>query len=1024
MWLKTCYAKLILFAGLLMVMFLFCQFIPSGKIPSKGLEIKDGRTDPGFLQSYGEWVDSVFNSLSIEQRVAQMILVAAYSNNQKENESDVERLVRDQHIGGLVFFQGTPYRQAKLTNYYQSLAATPLLIAMDAEWGLGMRLDSTVAYPHQIMLGAIEDEQLIFDMGSQIAEQLKRLGVHVNFAPVADVNNNPENPVINSRSFGENTESVARKALLYMTGMEKKGVLSVAKHFPGHGDTNVDSHEELPVIYHTRSRIDSIELYPFRVMIQNGLPGIMTGHLKIPSLDPREVLPTSLSELVVDSLLKNSLGFKGLAFTDALGMKGISGHYKPVEAAELALLAGNDILLMPDDVPSVISYIVKQINRGKISQEEIDKRCRKILAAKYWAGLNNYSPVQLSGLDKDLNKAEYELLQRKLIESSLTLVQNRRNILPLRHLDTLKVASVILSEDHDTVFQNTLGYYMPVDRFYVKGDGSDNMDSILNCLKVYNLVIASMHSHDNNSARQYGINDCLIEWLDSLSVRQNVILNLFASPYVLNRMTRTEQLGALLVSYENSPMAQELSAQAIFGAISIHGILPVSVSHWKAFKSLLTAPELGRLKFTIPQEAGMCEDTLLRIDSLVYNAIKEQAIPGCQVLVARKGKIVMNKAYGTHMYNDKQLVSVNDIYDLASITKVAATTQALMRITDEDSIEIDQKLSAYLHYLGNTPLKDINIEDVLLHQSGLISSVQAYFHSLEPVFRNQKLISSTQTATNPVRLSYKQYLNKYTRYKDQIISPQFSEKFPLQIADHMYSLSAWPDTVYDIISKTRLNTKKEYVYSDIGFILLKQLVDSIVHSPMDCYLDSVFYRKLGAGRLCFNPLHHFSRDVIVPTEDDQIFRKQLIHGYVHDPEAAMLGGVSGHAGLFSNAIDLAKLFQMMLNGGEYAAEHFYDPDIVQLFTQVKMGIAGNRRGLGFDKPEPDQSKPSPSCLSASPSSYGQYGFTGTMVWVDPAYDLIYIFLSNRVYPDSNNNKLAEMNIRTNIQQVVYNAILK
>ncbi len=1001
---------------------LFCRFIPDKKAEGIEFKVKEAKTDPVFLLSPAAWVDSVLQSLTPEQRIAQMIMVAAYSKNNPSNEQEVETLVRDYGVGGLVFFQGSPVRQVQLTNYYQSIAKTHLLVAMDAEWGLGMRLDSTLRYPRQMMLGAIQDDRLIFDMGSQIAEQLKRLGVHINFAPVIDINNNPENPVINSRSFGEDRSNVTRKALFFMIGMENNGIISVAKHFPGHGDTRADSHEELPVIEQSRERLDSLELFPFKELIYHGLSGIMTAHLQIPALDSRKKTPASLSERVIDSLLRHEIGFDGLIFTDAMNMKGITNDYKPVEAAEKALRAGNDMLVMPGDVPGVIEHIARLVKRGKISQEEIDIHCRRILAAKYYAGLNRYKPANTANLTRDLHRQEYRLLQRQLNASAITVLRNRNNLLPLRHLDTLKVASVVFSADHDSLFQQTLGMYMPMDIFRMTGDGLDNTDSIFTALKKYNLVIASVHSNDIRSSLQYGINDCLIDLVDSLSARQEVILDLFANPYILNRFRHLDRLRAVVVSFENSPLAQELSAQLIFGALGASGTMPVTAGLWKSMASGLPVTGIGRLQFNLPLAAGMNEDTLLLIDGIVSEAIEKQAIPGCQVLVARKGTVVLNRAFGNQKYGDGKPVLVTDLYDLASVTKVVATTAALMILTDKDSLDINRKLAAYLPYLEKTNKKDLVIKDVLLHQSGLIPFIPFYFSMMEPVFKDQLLVSPIISEAYPFRVSSVQYLNRYTDYKNTFISSRQSSHFPLKVADNMYIIKSVQDTIYNGIAASPLLQKQEYVYSDLGFILFKQLVDSITRVPFDRYLDSVFYLKLGAGRLCFNPLNRFTRDEIAPTEYDQIFRKQLVHGYVHDPRAAMLGGISGHAGLFGNAFDVAKVLQMMLNNGEYGDEQFIRPETIELFTRKPLGYPGNRRGLGFDKPETDKTKPQPTVEAASAESYGHTGFTGNMIWVDPAFDLIYVFLSNRVYPDSENTRLAAMNVRTRIQQVIYNAI--
>ncbi len=1015
--------KSVLALGLFLVMVLFSRSIPVDKVDEKIMHLTDKRVDPSFLQSPASWIDSIMDTLSLEERIGQIIMVSAYSNRANRNEKEIAKLIRDYKIGGLVFFQGNPFDQALLTNYYQSLSRIPLFIAMDAEAGIGMRLDSAIRYPNQMMLGAIQNDRLIFEMGGQIARQMKRLGVHINFAPVVDINNNPQNPVINSRSFGENLSSVSRKSLFYMIGLENGGIISVAKHFPGHGDTDVDSHVELPWIHHSRQRLDSLELFPFRELIYNGLSGVMTAHLYVPSLDSRNLMPSSLSERIVDSLLRKDMGFKGLIFTDALGMKGISSHYKPVDAARLALLAGNDVLLMPEDIPGVIRELSNLIRQGILPSELVDIKCRKVLAAKYWAGLNDYKPIDMRHITADLNKPEYILLQRKLIESSLTVIDNSNHILPVRRLDTLRIASVTLSSKTDSTFQQTLQMYMPVACFQLRGDGLDNIDSIFRQLSNYNLIIASVHASTQNPASQFGINDCTLEILDSLTSRFNVVLDVFASPYLLSRIGKSDHLKALMVSYENSALVQHLSAQAICGALGVHGTLPVTPLKWADGTMGLQTEDLGRLKFTIPFEVNMNEDTLRKIDKIIEKAIQYQAFPGCQVLVARKGRIIFNKSYGNPTYDSRIPVSSENLYDLASVTKVAATTQAVMYLVDEGCVGISQKLSAYLPYLLNTNKKNILISDVLMHQSGLQSSMQFYFTTQEPVFRNQTLISSSISDDNPLKISHGKYMNRFTHYKSDIISSMPSDGFPYKMADGLYINRNWPDTMYKGIARTPVSEKKSYVYSDLGFILLKQMVDSITGMNFDRLMDSLFYSRMGANHLCFNPLNHFERSMIIPTEDDLLFRKQLIQGYVHDERAAMFGGIAGHAGLFGNAVDLAKLFQMLMNKGTYGGERYLSRETVELFTTGGKGIAGNRRGFGFDKPEPDRSKPSPACPEASSRSFGHSGFTGTMVWADPAYDLIFIFLSNRVYPDAANNKLVEMNVRTNVQQVVYHSIM-
>lgn len=1020
---KRYIVRYVLIILVMAVVSLFYHFAPDNSKSYNEFRLKSQNVDPDFLSTPDHWADSVLHSLSMKERIAQMIMAPAYTSKDRENIQEVKRLIRTYNIGGLIFFQGEPFRQAELTNYYQSMAKTPLFIAIDAEWGLGMRLDSTISYPRQMMLGAVRNENLIYEMGGQIAEQLKRIGVHINFAPVADVNNNPDNPVINSRSFGEDRANVTSKALLYMRGMQEKGIMAVAKHFPGHGDTDVDSHADLPVIRHSYNRLDSLELFPFKELINSGIGGIMTAHLQIPELDSLNKIPSSLSRLVVDSLLKQTIGFKGLVFTDAMTMKGITKYYTSEEAVEKAVLAGNDILVMPNDVPLAVETISNMIKDGKLREEEINSRCRKILLAKYWTGLHDYKPVDLQRVTGDLNKDEYQLLQRRLIESSLTVLSNKNNLLPFKRLDTLKMVSIAFGVTLDSAFQKSLNLYTTVKQHHIKSSFRFNMDSVLCMIQDHDMVIASLHSNDIRAATNYGIEDDLITLIDSLATIKNVVLNVFANPYILNRFKNLNQFRSIIVSYENSSIIQDLTAQMMFGALGTHAKLPVSVGNWYALLSGLDIQGINRLKYSIPLEAGMNREVLKQIDDTIAFAIACQAMPGCQVLIVRNGIVIMNKAYGSHEYNGTIKVKTTDIYDLASITKVGATTPVIMKLYDENVIDIKEKLSSYLPYLKKTDKKKITIEDIMLHQARLQAWIPFYYALLQPVFHWQQLFSDSLSNTNPFRIGSKQYMNRYTKYARNNIFSSGSSLHSLQVADNLFIGVNWCDSIYLAIAKSPLRGKKEYLYSDLGFYLFRFMIDSITGTSLDKNADMAFYRKLGADRLCFNPLNRYDVSEIVPTEEDQYFRKQIIQGYVHDPGAAMMGGVSGHAGLFSNANDLAKLFQMYLNEGTYAGERYINSETIELFTKGSTGVKDNRRGLGFDKPEPDTSKSGPSCRDASPLSYGHSGFTGTLVWNDPEYNLIYIFLSNRIFPDADNNKLVEMNIRTNVQQVVYDAII-
>lgn len=1017
---KRIFARVFTFILCIALFSLFIRFTSEKHNFNYEYKLRKRNVGPPFLSSPKEWIDSVFNSLTPSQKIAQLLMVAAYSNKTDYHKKEISRLVQKYNIGGLIFFQGSPYKQASLTNEYQSLAKTPLLIAMDAEWGLAMRLDSTIRYPKQMMLGAINNEKLIYEMGAHIAKQLKQIGVHLNFAPVIDVNNNPDNPVINYRSFGEERVNVARKGLLYMKGMQDNNIMAVAKHFPGHGDTDTDSHISLPLIPHSKQRLDSIELFPFKELINSGIAGVQVAHLSIPALDSSQNLASSLSEIIVNKLLKQNLGFKGLVITDAMSMGGITRHNKPEVANVKAILAGNDILLMPYNVPKTISLIQRQIRKGNITQSDIDARCKKVLAAKYWAGLSDYKPAKLYNLTKELNTPEYQLLQRKLVESSLTLLRNKNNIIPLKRLDILKIASVALGCEMPNTFQNTLELYTKIDKICVENNVS--LSRLSNKLDSSNLIIVSIHNTNRSISDNYGISDKVIEFADSLADRYNVILNIPANPYSIARFKNLKKLYGLIISYEDTEITQSLSAQLIFGAISSDGSLPVSANKdFPAGRRIKTKSNM-RLKYTIPCEVKLDNDILTKIDSVALNAINEKATPGCQILVARDGKVIYNKSFGYHTYNRKREVKNSDLYDLASITKIASTMPLFMQLYEKGILDINEKISTYLPFLDTTDKRDIVLKDVLLHQSMLKSWIPFYKSTLEPIYPGQKFSSNKFSYSYPIKIGPGYFANKHLKYKEGYYSGEYSREFPVQVAKNLYMNKFFIDSIYYMIATSELNGEEGYKYSDLGFYLLYRIIEDKINSGFENYLDSEIYNTMGAFSLCFRPLKKFSKEQVIPTENDLVFRKQILQGYVHDPGAAMLGGVCGHAGLFSNANDLAKLMQMYLNGGTYGGKKYLKEKTIRYFTTCPDTRNGNRRALGFDKPETDTTKNGPAHEKVSPDSYGHTGFTGTMTWVDPEFKIVYIFLSNRVYPDAVNNKLIELNTRTEIQRIIYEAM--
>ena len=980
--------RLVLLSLSSILLFAYCK--PEVK-SAKPKQIQDDTPkDPPFLGAGKAWVDSVMATLSTEQRIGQLFMLAAYSNKDKAHEAEILRQITTHHIGGLIFMQGGPGRQARLTNSYQKASKVPLMISIDGEWGLSMRLDSTTVFPKQMTLGAIQNDTLIYKMGLEIGRQCRRLGINVNFAPVADVNNNPSNPVINMRSFGENKYNVAAKAIAYMRGLQDKNVLANAKHFPGHGDTDTDSHKALPYMKHSKERIDSLELFPFREMIRKGLGSMMVAHLYIPSLDSTPNQPTTLSKKVITDLLKNKMGFKGLVFTDAMNMQGVAANFPSGIADVKALLAGNDILLFSDNVPKALAEIKKAIEKGDITQDEIDRRCRKVLEAKYWMGLNKFKPISTANLNTELNTGEAELLKRQLTEASLCLLENK-NIVPLKGLDSIRVAALAIDGNSGNAFQKMLNNYMMVKNFSVDKEQIPGQQSaLIEKLKPYDVVVVSVHNPKNSMNKSAGVNAAVNQLVEALNKHTKVILTVYANPYCLEKLSA--QPHGLIMAFEDNKNSQELSAQLIFGGIKAKGKLPVNTGKYKEGMGLLTY-NANRLKYTIPEELGINSNDLAGIDALVNKGIKAQAFPGCQILVAKDGKVFYHKAFGFHTYAPVEPVETSDLYDIASITKVAASTVSIMNLTDKGYIDVDKKLSDYLPVLTGTNKGPIRLRDLLAHQAGLPAWIPFHLKTLSPAA--QKRLYRTEA----------------------------SDSFPNQVADNIFMRYDYPDTIFATIAKCDINGKNPgYKYSDLGYYFFKRIIEGHTGKTLDRFAHDNFYSPLGMHRTMYNPLKQYERTEIAPTENDKTFRKQLVHGYVHDQGAALMGGVAGHAGLFSTSSDLATLMQMILNYGTYGGQRYLSEAVIKEFTRCQFCERDNRRGLGFDKPEMNYARSGPTCKCVSSLSFGHTGFTGTMAWADPDKNLIYVFLSNRVYPDAENKKLLNMDTRAQIQELIYSLI--
>ena len=925
--------------------------------------------------------------MSIHEKVGQLFMVDVFSKDSKDKTDLINSLIKDYYIGGIIFSKGGPVRQAKLSNQYQKISKTPLLMAMDAEWGLAMRLDSTFAYPWNMTLGAIADNKIVYDIGKQIGAHVKRMGMHINFSPVVDINTNPNNPIIGNRSFGEDRDNVTNKALAYMRGMQSTGILANAKHFPGHGDTDLDSHKILPTISFTKKRLDSIELHPYKRLFQEGLSSVMVAHLNVPALEKRKNFPSSISKAIVTDLLQDDLNFQGLIFTDALNMKGASNFKKPGEIDLAAFLAGNDVLLISESIPKAHQLIVEAIRKGKISEERLSRSVKKILFAKYKVGLNNYQPIELNSLLSDLNTPYDVMLYEKAIENALTVLKNDRLIIPIRKIEKTKIAYVHMGDDTGTYFFNNLNKYAQVD--WIK---ANSITEYKEKLKKYDLTIIGFHKSNANPWKEYKFSDHELTKLYEISRTNKVILDVFTRPYAINDIQSFSNINGILLSYQNSKISQELSAQLIFGSITAKGSLPVSIGNQFPVNTTNFTRLQKRLQYGTPESVGVNSTKLKNIDSLVNYGIKENMMPGAQVLVARKGKIIYNKAFGYHTQDKINKVSENDIYDLASLTKILATLPMVMKLVDDSTISLDTKISELLPEYFATNKENITVKEMLSHYARIKSWIPFYLETLDSL-----------------NLPDKKY---YSKSK--------SNDFEIQVANDLYVRNDMKDSIYLKIKESELYDRLRYKYSDLPFYILKEFLERHHNKQFKDLVQNELYELIGANRTTFLPLEKFTLDMIPPTEIDQYFRMQKIHGFVHDQGAALLGGVSGHAGLFSNANDIAKIMQMYLWNGSYGNYQYIKSETIDLFNSCNFCDVDVRRGVGFDKPQLDDIGPTCGCISMN--SFGHSGFTGTFTWADPDEEIIYVFLSNRTYPSADNKSIIENNLRSDIQGLIYESI--
>lgn len=951
-----------------------------------------------------QWVDSVYGQLSEEERIGQLFMVAAYSGGKSYNEPDVTKLVAANQVGGLIFMQGTPEAQAKQNNKYQKLSKVPLLIGMDAEWGLGMRLTGVKDLPRQMMIGATKDTTLAYRLGTAVAAQCKRLGVHINFAPVVDVNNNPKNPIINARSFGEDKEWVSKLGIAYMRGMQDNGVMACAKHFPGHGDTETDSHKDLPTINKSIEELEQLELYPFKQLIDAGVRSMMVAHLDIPSLESEPHIPTTLSENTVNNYLKQKMGFSGLVFTDALNMQGVAKYFEPGDVDLRAFLAGNDVLLFSQDVPTAINKIQAAIASGKISVEELEHRVKKILSAKYDMGLSSYEEIDPEHATRDLNKSTLDVWYN-MAEASTTFVRDRNRIVNELVRKHGSIRYIGVNENSSTELLKELKNELPgiKSSWLPKGSSSASVSGAVAAAGSSDICIVAVHdmSFYPRSGNRYGLDAQQISFLKQVQNKKNVILVLMGNPYLLQHFCN---FGTVFIGYEDHQVTEQVMASVLMGITPAKGKLPVTpcagMKMELAPKLLaettrpVKEPVVDRLeKVFFIEDAGVVNrDALSELNIFLERSVIDGVFPGCQVIAAKNGKIFYNRAFGYYDAYKTIKIDTNTIYDVASLTKVLATTLAVMRLYEEGKLELDRPLIHYLHWVKGTDKAGLKIRDLLLHQAGLKSWIPFYTETLD-----------SNGQPDPV-----------------FYSKRPSSEYSVQVAENLFMRGDYRDSIWNTILTYPLENRGRYVYSDLDFYFLAAVVEQLTGKPLDVYVDEEFYKPMELYNISYKPLTKYPLSRIAPTENDMYFRMQTVRGHVHDQGASMFGGVAGHAGLFANAEDVAAIFQMLLQGGSYNGVRFFKKETIGYFTAYNSRLS--RRGLGFDKPYAEIDNAGPTGERVSGYAFGHQGFTGTCAWADPENGVVFVFLSNRVNPSAENKKINRQSTRTVAQDYIYEAL--
>lgn len=929
-----------------------------------------------------QWVDSVMQTMGLQEKIGQLFMLSVSAYGNEEELEETRDLIRKHRPGSILITRGGPHSYARLVNKLQDISDVPLLVSIRAEWGLAQTLDSTTQFQKPYVLGAAADDSLIYKTGREIGRQMNELGIHLNFAPNGDFDLSRQYYPQSLRSYSSNMLRATRYAVDFMKGLHSKNILACAIHLP------IDRGPDNPApadssLYFAINPVDLSGFYPYSKMAQAGLDGILTSHLHATPHPEKERKREEVLQLYMSEILKNKLKFNGLTFVDVPLLEKIIGDQRDGELEMLALEVGNDVLIDPLDPGDAARRIAKAARRSDKMMDRLDEAVRKILSAKYNAGLLKTPVISEVNLMDRLNTPEATFIKHQVAEKAVTLLKNTNQTIPVKLIESKKFVSLSIGADSQNEFTHYLSKYADF-RHYSLRKGQ-NADSIISLLADADVLVIGVFPQSLSSVKDF------FPAFQKFSEKELIVCH-FGNPKELEYL---QHLPALITSYTTEAWAPKTAAQIIFGGLTAHGKLPSAISQVLPENTGLPSEKINRFGYSVPEAVGMDSRTLNRIAAIAQEAINIGATPGSHVLVARNGKIVYELSSGSLTYESKAPVTEQTIYDLASVTKVSATLQTVMFMQEKGLIDINKKMSVYLPELKKSNKKDYTVKDILTHQAGLWPFLPFWAETI-----------------------------KDGRFMPNYYSKTANEDFPFPVSDSLFAYKAMKDSLWNWIIKSKVRDKParttfDYRYSDMGFYMLQHLAEKILNQPMEEFLEQNLYEPLGAYTMGYLPLRRFPSSQIAPTENDRLFRKSLLTGYVHDQGAAMHGGIAGHAGLFSNANDLAKLGQMLLQKGNYGGQQFYKPETIELFTHRQ--YEPSRRGLGWDKPTPSDWS-GPTTLLASNRTFGHTGFTGTCIWVDPEFNLVFVFLSNRVYPDMTNNKLLNANIRPRIQEVIYRAI--